>query len=339
MPDAHKKTVDLLIGRGLLTTEALAAEVRDRLIHRLMWGRRRIFLTSYDLLTEARSVLSEFEPILAQAIADSELAAWIAGTQAIAGRIPRATQTQFLPPFGGSPPPPSAKTLLGGDDYEPIIRFPLIEEAAESLLSRRIVTAAEFANIANDVKRQAFTVAGQASEQTIEKIRDTLAEVITEGPSLKIFREKISDAVEASGIGPAHLETIYRTNIQTAYHHGYDEILQHPVVTELFPYQEYLPIHDGRVRPEHLALGSLGLDGTGIYRRDDPFWDIFTPPWDFNCRCGINALTIEAAARKGVKEAAEWQRTGRPPANPEWRLADIPFRPDAGWGRRPRVAA
>jgi hypothetical protein len=340
MPDAAKKQVDILIGRSLITVEALAAEVRSRLIRRLMRTKRRFFASQYDLLAEARSVLSEFEPILAQTIADVELAAWIAGTQAVAGRIQLSRQAQFIPDFGQPPrKPPSLGALLGGgEEYEPIIRFPLIENAAKSLAERNIVTPREFAETAAEVKRQAFTVAGQASEQAIEKIRDALVETIEEGPSLKIFREKVEQAVEAGGIGPGHMENVFRTNVQTAFHQGYDEILQHPIVSELFPYQSYVAIHDGRVRDDHLALEILGIDGTNIFRRDDPFWDLFTPPWSFQCRCTIIALTIEASARKGVKEAAEWLRTGvKPPL--ESRLPYIPFRPAEGWGRRPRIAA
>ena len=105
---------------------------------------------------------------------------------------------------------------------------------------------------------------------------------------------------------------------------------------EIFPYQEILPIKDGRVREEHLALASLGLSGTGVYRRDDPMWDLFTPPWGYQCRCGVNLLTVEAAARKGVGEARRWERTGEPPVNPEHRLDAIPFRPEPDFvgGRR-----
>lgn len=339
MPDAAKAIVSTIIGRGLITTEALAAEVRARLIRRLMRTKRRFFISQYDFLAEARSVLSEFEPILAQAIADVELAAWIAGTQAVAGRIPLSTQQKFLPFFGQPPKPPGLGTLLGGgDDWEPIIRFPLLENAARSLAERNILTPREFAEIGADVKRQAFTVAGQASEQAIEKIRDALVETIDEGPSLKIFREKVEEAVDAGGIGTAHVENIFRTNIATAFHQGYDEILQHPIVADLFPYQAYIPIRDARVRPEHLALETLGIDGTNIYRRDDPFWDLFTPPWNFQCRCSINALTVEAAARKGVGEAKRWLETGSVPVL-ESRLNYIPFRPEAGWGKRPRIAA
>ena len=75
----------------------------------------------------------------------------------------------------------------------------------------------------------------------------------------------------------------------------------------------------------------FGLNGTSVYRRDDPMWDLFTPPWGYQCRCGVNLLTVEAAARKGVVEARRWERTGEPPVNPEHRLDAIPFRPEPGF--------
>jgi hypothetical protein len=84
-------------------------------------------------------------------------------------------------------------------------------------------------------------------------------------------------------------------------------------------------------------LGQLGLNGTGIYRRDDPFWDHFTPPNGFNCRCGVRILTVDAAARAGVQEAKQWLASGQRPATPEHRFSAIPFPPTPGFGSRGRT--
>ena len=45
----------------------------------------------------------------------------------------------------------------------------------------------------------------------------------------------------------------------------------------------------------------------------------------------MTLLSVEAAARRGVIEAKIWDRTGVPPASPEHRLQDIPFRPEPGF--------
>lgn len=118
-----------------------------------------------------------------------------------------------------------------------------------------------------------------------------------------------------------------------AYSTGLIEVLNHPLVADEFPYLAYHAVHDSRVRPEHLALERHGLNGTNIYRRDDPIWERFTPPWDYQCRCAIIPMTIEDAARAGVHEAQEWLRTGLPPSTPEW-VTPPPFSPPEGWNTR-----
>jgi hypothetical protein len=83
-------------------------------------------------------------------------------------------------------------------------------------------------------------------------------------------------------------------------------------------------------------MESLGLDGTAVYRRDDPVWDLFYPPWGWNCRCVVIPLSVEDAAARGVKEAMEWMRTGRPPVVPQY-VNPPPFSIPKGWtptGRR-----
>jgi len=65
-------------------------------------------------------------------------------------------------------------------------------------------------------------------------------------------------------------------------------------------------------------------------------WDYFTPPWDYNCRCGVNVLTVEAASRAGVEEAREWLRTGQPPLVVEHRLEIVlrAIQPNPNFGHR-----
>lgn len=245
-----------------------------------------------------------------------------------------------VPRLPAPPPVPPEKPRWPGPfaDGPDEIRFPKIEEAAERLLERDVITREQFDAADEQARQQAFTVAGDMEEGTIEKIRDTLAEDVQEGTSLDGFRERLDENLGKSPIGGSHLETVYRTNVQGSFRDGRETLMQDPVVDRMFPYQKYAPIHDDRVRPEHEALGSLGLNGTGIYRRDDPFWNYFTPPWSWNCRCAVSPMTLRAAARAGVREAKEWLDSGRPPEQPEWRLNDIPFPPVPGFGSRGLVS-
>lgn len=347
MPDA-KNTTALIIGRGLLSGEAIAQELRARLVSRMLrdgWTQ-----SDYKMLQIARDTLAEFEPLLAQSLFDSELAAWVAGLNEVAMQLPTwaqqaiaGGQSLYLPSAPlltprDLPPQPPIKELTHPDD-EPVVRFPMIEKAAQSLAERRIVLPEEFKAMAAEVKQTSFTVAGVNSAETLEKIRDVLAETVEEGASLKVFREKLAEAIDTSSIGPAHQETIFRTNVMTAFNTGKVTLAENPIVAELFPYRAWDATHDARVRPEHKALETYGIEGTNIYRAADPMWQVFGPPFEWKCRCSTVYVTIENAARKGLQEAKRWQETGM---EPQWETAliRIPFRPSARWtGRTPARAA
>lgn len=327
---------DLIIGGSLLMAEAVVAELRARLAERLARSWKR-GVPDWQLLELAREVLGEFEPILAELIADADLSAWIAGFDKVAKRLPESVIEELARGAGFDEPPPPPFAPPGVGDGEPIIRFPVIEEARDDLIERKVLTRDKFDRLTEVEKRRAFTIAGEQSEATLEKVRDVLADNVDRGASLSDFQKTIAEEIDTSRIGPGHLENVFRTNVQQSFNDGHESIAQDPFVSEVFPYQAYNAIDDGRVRKTHIALEKLGIDGTNIYRRDDPFWDVFSPPWDFQCRCGVTLMTIEAAAKAGVREAQEWLDTGvKPPVVS--RLADIPFRPRAGFSRRGAVA-
>lgn len=78
------------------------------------------------------------------------------------------------------------------------------------------------------------------------------------------------------------------------------------LVGDFFPYRAYSATTDQDVRAEHMALESLGLNGTNIYNAEDPVWRKFRPPWDYGCRCCWHAVSVRQAAQRGVVEAQEW---------------------------------
>lgn len=55
-------------------------------------------------------------------------------------------------------------------------------------------------------------------------------------------------------------------------------------VADYLPYWQYQDVGDDRVRPMHRVLAGL------IYPANHQFWTSHYPPWDFNCRCWVNAL-------------------------------------------------
>lgn len=348
MPDVAKESTEVIIGRGLIAAESIAQELRERLIDQLAANYQR--LPASDLLGMAREILSDFEPLLAEALADTDLAAWIRGLEVItvrtpqnvldilAGRVPSAGP--LIPP-GAAPPAGTGTSIFTAPTEEepPRLVFPRLIEAANDLIEQNVVTRDVFGAMNEQSRSQAFTVANVQSQAAISRIRDTLVQSVQEGWSLDTFRDNLESTVETSRVGPSHLENVYRTNTQAAFSAGQESLLNNPVMRTTFPYSRYNAIDDGRVRPEHFALETLGLNGTNIYRTDDPMWQLFTPPWGFNCRCSKTAMTLRQAANAGVEEARRWLRTGEPPERPEHRLSAIPFRPQDGFvGPGARIA-
>lgn len=257
--------------------------------------------------------LQRAEPVLAEAVRAGQLRAWLAA----AGEQVRALALPPLPPPPGRPPPPAA-VFPEPPDRPPPVRFPQVERAAEFVRSRLPVTPDEFARLDADARRVAFTVAAAATLDAVERVKGAVADDVARGGTAKEFRAAVREVIDASALSDAQVDAVYRTQTARAYSAGQQEVLDHPLVADEFPYLEYSATHDGRVRPEHLALEHMGLDGTAVYRRDDPFWDTYYPPWGFNCRCLAVPLSVEDAAARGVREAKRWEAAGTPPARPEW---------------------
>ncbi|MGY6773604.1 phage minor head protein [Gallibacterium sp. ZY190522] len=112
---------------------------------------------------------------------------------------------------------------------------------------------------------------------------------------------------------PWRLNTIYRTNVQTAYSAQRYQQARDNAINR--PYWQYSAVGDSRTRPSHAMLNGR------IYRYDDPFWQTFYPPNGFNCRCTVIALsqrqldseklTVETAELESyVNEKTGYRTTG-----------------------------
>lgn len=118
--------------------------------------------------------------------------------------------------------------------------------------------------------------------------------------------------------GATRLETIFRTNVQSAYGAGRYAQLTDPDVLRTRPYWLYDAVLDSRT-----SSLCRGLNGT-IRPADDPFWDTHVPPLHFSCRSGLRSLTRQQAEARGVTET--------PPTAPP--AAGFGSRPDPeAWGR------
>lgn len=205
--------------------------------------------------------------------------------------------------------PPGLSSSPAGDE-EPILRLTGLDKAVENLQRRDVLRPHDFYSLEGGAKQQAFTITTDIVNTSTDKFREDVFEILNEqmraNPSWEGFKDAVLDRFDTLPISRPHLEQVFRNNINEAYAQGQEAVLEHPVVEDEFPYRAYHAIRDGRVREEHEALETMGIDGTNIYHKDDPTWQRFRPPWSWNCRCAWNAITIADAARAGVREAQRW---------------------------------
>lgn len=304
----------MAMNEHLATARAIAREVRRRiasLAGKLSRSRRA------DLVRMVRKELKRAEPLLAGTIRDAQILAWI---EATTGQVQKLDLPAVFP----------AEKVTNRLFPETSVILPQVEAAARSLASKVSFNPQEFAGLEKLMQRNGFTVARAASLDAVEKVKQALAEDVRHGGTLRQFRDKVGTALEDSGLGDFQVESLYRTHVARAYSAGQQDVLDTPLVGDEFPYVEYSATHDGRVRQEHLDMEHLGLNGTAVYRADDPVIRRLWPPWGWNCRCIVIPLSIEDAAAKGVREAIRWLRTGERPETPE-HVRDPGFQLPKGW--------
>ena len=244
----------------------------------------------------------------------------------------------FITPPGSnsmSPPPDRPWGLPPmSDDHGPGVTLPVIEEAARDLEERRIFTRPHFDQLESAESARSFTVANLHDDSAVASARDLIVAAVTDGTTQRDFAKQLDTALDggASHLSPAHVETVFRTNVMNAYSNGLEAVLDQPGVGDGFPYAQYDATHDDRSRPEHRAMEKSGIAGTNVYRRDDPVWMKFRPPWGYSCRCAWTPLTLKQAADLGIAEAQEWLRTGIEPAVPSW-VPHPDFDLPPGWHR------
>lgn len=272
------------------------------------------------------------QPLVAQGLYESLLAGFIGGAAAVGLAADAPTpDASTVPGTPGLPPIITGRELMLGSGESPVVRFPSLERAAAQLQARDIITADRFYAAAQAARATSFTISGDLTIQAIGRVRDVILEGLQTSTSRTDFIDRARAAVAALPISDAHLEHVYRNAVNEAYSAGMESVLDHPILESGFPYRQYIPIHDSRTRHTHLELARLGIDGTAVYYFNDPMWLMFRPPWEWQCRCGWSALSVESAARLGVREAQKWLETGIEPAHQPRPLPD--FRPPASWQR------
>ena len=327
--DNGRKEADELADLSALNANRIAAALRLKLLGTLATSPARDPLS---LATELENLILAASEGIEASLYNQNVAAYVTGT----GRVvlplatPSAEVAAALPPML---PPINIDPLLilfpGG--APPSLEFPIIRQAVDGLRDAGILQPEIYYSMTAAARDEAFTVTANVTNDTLESVRDILREVNETTGSREEFSDRVRDEMPGFKVSDAHLEQVFRNNTNAKYSDGGEAVLNDPLISDAFPYRAIYPIRDDRARKTHLALEKMGLSGTNVFHRRDPVWTMFRPPWDWNCRCGWNALTIKQAARKGVAVAIQWLETGVMPAD---QFVPMPkFRPSPSWQR------
>ena len=159
---------------------------------------------------------------------------------------------------------------------------------------------------------KAFTVAKLARLDVLTDIREGVSEVIKRGETQRWFDQRLTGLLQQKGwwgrkivVGsdgqaevvqegsPRRLQTIFRTNTQTAYAAGrWKRFVEN---ADARPFLQYVAVMDGRTRPAHARLNGK------VFPIDSPVWQVIAPPNGFNCRCAVRALSADDLAKRGLR--------------------------------------
>ncbi len=174
----------------------------------------------------------------------------------------------------------------GDDDENEYLRFDVRPaEAVDYFERKRIVTKPTFNNLDREAKAAAFTVSEIYREDVLTAFKSEIAAALDSGQTNKFVVKQFKEILEGAShkeLGDFHLESIVRSNMQTAYGVGRRKAMEESA--DLLPFWQYSAVNDDRTRPTHRALDGI------VYPAKHEFWDTHYPPWGFNCRCSVIAL-------------------------------------------------
>lgn len=188
--------------------------------------------------------------------------------------------------------------VITEEDFKPVAH----EQARKRFARKTPMTHAAFEALTTAQRRTAFRIATVHNAAMVQWAREQLEASIAEGKTFAEFRETLYALLDTKGLprpALARLRLAYHQNTMQAYSDARRAVLDDPDIAGAFPYRQYLTVGNGtpgfhNVREDHAALHGK------VFRWNDPFWDRFTPPWDFGCRCTYTALTEGTFRRMGV---------------------------------------
>lgn len=174
---------------------------------------------------------------------------------------------------------------IGPKDLRIELRFDVPPaEAIDYFKRKKILTPEKFFKLKREARSGAFSISEVYDEDVLRGFHQEITKALENGTPQRTVVDRFKQILNGAGhemLGDFHLESIFRTNMQVAYGVGRRHAMEE--VADLLPYWELTAVGDDRTRPWHDDLSG------SVYPTDDPFWDTYYPPYDYNCRCSVIA--------------------------------------------------
>jgi len=193
------------------------------------------------------------------------------------------------------------------------------EEAMAFIRNKPVVTRDVMDHLLPSLRARAFTVSGIECANTLQRLRDKIAELPGGADWNKIKADIVSDIspylvdpeadpeTQAAQVAASErrADLLLRTHGFEAYQAASYEVMDRQ--RDVFPFWQYMTMEDEAVRDTHAALDGL------ILPADSSFWEDHYPPWDWGCRCQVAPLMEEEkqAVEESQSSKSEEQGYGR----------------------------
>ena len=168
-------------------------------------------------------------------------------------------------------------------------------EAVAYWLDKIKVGPKDFAELSDRGKAIAFAVSRIAKGDELDTVYRLLHEALIHGTTFEDFQAGAGDIFTRrgwSGGSAWKVESIFRTNIQSAYNAGQYQVLDRN--RDMFPYWQYSAILDSRTSDFCRYMNGR------VFPADSPVWSSSFPPNHFSCRSTVIGLTPEDIRDRGL---------------------------------------
>jgi SPP1 gp7 family putative phage head morphogenesis protein len=157
-------------------------------------------------------------------------------------------------------------------------------EAVEYLKKRDVIKKVDYNKLSDKMRFRAFTASRINDGKLLEKLNAEMIANVHDGKGLKDFLSLTkTDILDKIGMGPNqgwYWETVYRTNVQTAYNAG-----------RAMGFEEDKPLALHFVGIEDARQTDICHSMSNVIRPyDDPIWQKYIPPLHFGCRSTVRAI-------------------------------------------------